>query len=89
MRLHPNAKLTPSQRKLLVRRIRKENWAVTEAAEAAGVSRHAAHKWLRRFDSEGPAGLEDRSSRPHRIARRTPPRALQKIERLRRKKRTA
>ena len=89
MRLHPNAKLTPSQRKLLVRRIRKENWAVTEAAEAAGVSRHTAHKWLRRFDSEGPAGLEDRSSHPHRIARRTPPRALQRIERLRRKKRTA
>ena len=89
MRLHPNAKLTPSQRKLLVRRIRNEKWTVTEAAEAAGVSRHTAHKWLRRFDSEGPAGLEDRSSRPHRIARRTAPRALQKIERLRRKKRTA
>ena len=64
MQLHPNAKLTPAQRKLLVRRIRKEDWTVTEAAEAAGVSRPTAYKWLRRYDAEGPSGLEDRSSRP-------------------------
>lgn len=89
MQLHSNAKLTPSQRKLLVRRVRKEAWPVTEVAEAAGVSRHTAHKWLRRFESEGEAGLEDRSSRPHRIPRRIPLRTVQKIERLRRKKRTA
>ena len=89
MRLHPNAKLTPSQRKLLVRRVRKENWSVTEAAEAAGVSRHTAHKWLRRFEAEGEAGLEDRSSRPHRTRQKTPPLVIERIERLRRKKRTA
>jgi transposase InsO family protein len=62
---------------------------VTEAADAAGVSRHTAHKWLRRFAAEGKAGLEDRSSRPHCIAKRTPPRAVQRIERLRRRRRTA
>ena len=89
MRLHPNAKLTPTQRRLLVRRVREENWTVTEAADAAGVSRHTAHKWLRRFAVEGKAGLEDRSSRPHRIAKRTPPRAVERIERLRRRRRTA
>lgn len=89
MQLHPNAKLTPAQRKLLVRRVRKESWTVTEAAEAAGVSRHTAHKWLRRFDAEGESGLGDRSSRPHRIARKTPPAALRRIEQRRRKKRTA
>jgi transposase InsO family protein len=30
-----------------------------------GVSRQCAHRWLARFDAEGDAGLEDRSSRPH------------------------
>ena len=32
-----------------------------------GVSRATVYKWLRRFREEGVAGLEDRSSRPHRI----------------------
>ena len=67
MRLHPNAKLVPAQRLLLVRRIRELGWSVTEAAEAAGVSRQTAYKWLRRFEGEGAPGLEDRSSRPRRI----------------------
>ena len=29
-------------------------------------------KWLKRYDSEGIAGLQDRSSRPHRLHRPTP-----------------
>jgi hypothetical protein len=37
-----------------------------------GVSRQCAHRWLARFDAEGMAGLEDRSSRPHRMPNRTP-----------------
>ena len=86
MRLHPNAKLTPVNRLLLVERIRRQGWKVTEAAEAAGVSRRTAYKWLRRFDTEGKAGLEDRSSRPHRIARRTPRRLTRRIEQLRRRR---
>lgn len=88
MQLHPNAKLTPAQRKLLVRRVRKDQWSVTEAAAAAGVSRPTAYKWLRRSDA-GDVELEDRSSRPHRIARRTPARLVQRIEQRRRRKRTA
>ena len=85
MQLHPNAKLTPAQRKLLVRRIRKEDWTVTEAAEAAGVSRPTAYKWLRRYDCEGPSGLEDRSSRPHHIPRKTPRCQIRRMEQLRRR----
>lgn len=38
----------------------------------AGVSRQTVHKWLRRYRDEGIAGLEDRSSRAHRCAHRTP-----------------
>lgn len=86
MRLHPNAKLTPATRRLLVRRVREQNWTVTAAAEAAGVSRHTAHKWLRRYAAEGREGLQDRSSRPRRIPRQTPRSLVGRIERLRRRR---
>ena len=89
MRLHPNAKLTPSNRRLLVRRVRELGWNVSEAAEAAGVSRQTAYKWLRRSDAEGTKGLEDRSSRPLRIPIRTPRRLVERIERKRRRRATA
>ena len=86
MRLHPNAKLTPTSRRLLVRRIREQGWTVAAAAAAAGVSRRTAYKWLGRYAQEGPEGLQDRSSRPRRIPRRTPPRTLRRIEQLRRRR---
>ena len=86
MRLHPNAKLTPASRRLLVRRVREQNWTVAAAASAAGVSRRTAHKWLRRYEEEGSAGLRDRSSRPRRIPRRTPQKLVRRIEQLRRRR---
>src|SRR5262245_30722134 len=39
-------------------------------ARELGISRATGYKWLRRHRAEGPAGLEDRSSRPHRSPRR-------------------
>jgi transposase len=51
MKLHANAKLTPSSRLLLCRRIQDEGRSVTEAAEAAGVSERTARKWLARLIS--------------------------------------
>lgn len=71
MKLHANAKLTPSARLLMCRRIQEHGLSVTEAAEAAGVSERTARKWLARYRTEGPAGLGDRSSRPRRIPRAT------------------
>ena len=68
---HRNARLTVVGRRLLVRRVREEGWPVSHAAKAMGVSRQCAHRWVARFDTEGDAGLEDRSSRPHRIPNRT------------------
>jgi transposase InsO family protein len=53
----------------LFRRVREQHWKVVAAARAAGVSRQTAHKWIARAHREGPAGLRDRSSRPHRIPR--------------------
>jgi transposase InsO family protein len=66
MNIHSSARTSPAGRALLVRRIQQECWTVLEAADAAGVSAKTAHKWLKRFDEHGPAGLLDRSSRPHR-----------------------
>jgi transposase-like protein len=63
---HARAKLTPSGRALLVERVTVLGWAPARAAEAAGVSRPTVYKWIRRFAEEGPAGLLDRTSAPHR-----------------------
>jgi transposase InsO family protein len=46
---------------------------VAHVAKAMGVSRQCAHRWVARFDAEGDAGLEDRSSRPHRMPTRMSP----------------
>lgn len=39
-------------------------YTVTELAEAYGVSRKTAYKWIHRFAKEGDEGLKDRSRRP-------------------------
>lgn len=69
---HRNARLTVEGRRLLVRRVRVEGVPVAHVASMMGVSRQCAHRWLRRFDAEGDAGLADRSSRPRTCPRRTP-----------------
>lgn len=56
-------------------------------AAQMGCSRQTVHKWVRRFEAEGPAGLEDRSSRPASSPSRTPTAVEQRICRLRRSKR--
>ena len=68
---HGKAKLTVPGRLLLVQRIQVEGWSPATAAEAQGVSRATAYKWLRRWRAEGVAGMADRSSRPHRSPTRT------------------
>jgi transposase InsO family protein len=45
---------------------------VAHVAKAMGISRQCAHRWVSRFDAEGEAGLQDRSSRPHHSPTRTP-----------------
>ncbi len=37
-----------------------------------GISRTCVHKWITRYETEGEAGLIDRSSRPHTMPTRTP-----------------
>lgn len=72
MKLHRNAKTTPQTRALIVQRVQDESWPTAEAARAAGVSRRTVAKWVARYRHGGRPALEDRSSRPHRMPRRTP-----------------
>ncbi len=50
-----------------------------EVAEQLGISRQTVHEWWRRWRAEGEAGLADRSSRPHRMPRRTSPETVAPI----------
>jgi transposase InsO family protein len=84
MRCHANARLSPIGRRLLVDRIESDGWTVNAAAESAGISERTARKWLARFRAEGPGGLQDRSSVPHRVANRTDEQTVATICALRR-----
>ena len=76
---HRTARLNVFGRQLLVTRIELDGWPPARAAEAQGVSRTTAHKWIKRYRAEGWQGLEDRSSRPHRSPRRTSPETVRAI----------
>ncbi len=84
MKIHANAPLGPKGRATMVRRVLEEGIALTEAAEAAGVSAKTAGKWVRRYRFEGDAGLRDRSSAPHKVHNATPPERVEAIAALRR-----
>jgi transposase InsO family protein len=51
-----------------------------------GISRDRAYVWWRRYQTEGTAGLKDRSSRPHRSPTRTKPSKERRIITLRRRR---
>ena len=72
MKLHGNAALSWSGRRVLARRVVDDGWTLAAAAEAAGVSVRCARKWVGRYRAAGEAGLVDRSSAPRRVANRTP-----------------
>jgi transposase InsO family protein len=81
--VHRNAPLTPEGRLRLCQRI-LDGWTVAAAAASMNISRQCAHKWWGRYQAEGVAGLEDRSSRPHRCPNQTPARVERRIVALRR-----
>ena len=70
--MHANARLNLHGRMLLVQRVRLEGRPQAHVAAELGISRQCAHRWVKRFDEQGPAGLQDRSSSPHHCPRRTP-----------------
>eukprot|EP01031_Cornospumella_fuschlensis_P047722 gene47722-58462_t len=68
--MHPNARTTPRSRADIVRMVRAEGQTVKAAAAAFTVCPKTVRKWLARYQTAGPAGLQARSSRPHRSPRR-------------------
>ena len=65
MNAHINARTTYKSRVLILERYH-EGWSKTKIAKAIGISRQSVHKWIKRFEAEGEAGLQNRSSRPMR-----------------------
>lgn len=82
--MHRNAPLTPEGRFRLCQMI-EEGWPVATAAESMRISRQTAHKWWRRYQEAGVAGLTDRSSRPKHCPTKTPERLERRLVELRRR----
>jgi transposase len=88
MDLHGNAALSWSGRRELARRVVVDDWTLTAAAEAAGVSVRCARKWVSRYRA-GDSSLLDRSSAPRHVANRTPSERVAVVVKLRQLRMTA
>lgn len=86
MNMHKNARLTVHSRAELVRRVLREGQSAKTVATAFGAAAKTTAKWVKRLEAEGPDGLEDRSSRPHRLNRPTPPETVAQVTALRRQR---
>ena len=82
--MHRNAPLTPEGRLRLCQLI-EDGWTIASSAESMRISRQTAHKWWRRYQEAGRAGLEDRSSRPRRCPTKTPEKVERRLVELRRR----
>jgi transposase len=58
----------------------------TVICERFGISRQKGYKWLARFEDGGLEGLLDRSRRPHSNSRSVPPRVMELIIELRKRR---
>ena len=83
MDLHQNARSCPASRGAMVRRVLEQGRTVAEVAGDFAVSSRTVYRWVARFREQGVAGLEDRSSRPHRVYRRLPDDVIDRVRRLR------
>ena len=75
---HRNARLTVHGRRLIVER-HQAGWKQAHIAAAMGVSRKCVRTWIARYLKEGEAGLQDRSCRPHVLARKTDPQVESRV----------
>lgn len=86
MKRHPNSTTDARTRAALVRRVLVDGWSIRHTARHFETSVATVAKWLARYESEGEAGLADRSSRPASSPTRTPARVARQVESLRRKR---
>lgn len=80
---HANAALTPRARLRLARLVVERRWTHAAAAKMFMVAPRTAKKWADRYRAEGPAGMSDRTSRPHTSPSKTSPDLVRQIVRLR------
>ena len=80
---HANAALTPRARLRLAQLIVDRGWTHAAAAKMFMVAPKTAKKWAERYRAEGPAGMVDRSSRPHSSPTRTRPEVVRQVVHLR------
>jgi transposase InsO family protein len=86
MDYHHHARLTVIGREQLAKSVVEGRLSLREAATESRLSRQSAGKWVRRYRRDGMAGLTDRSSRPQRLRKPTPPDAVARVEALRRQR---
>lgn len=86
MDYHKNARTTVWSRERMARQVIEHGCRLAAAAAAANVSGRTASKWVRRYRELGPAGLTDRTCRPHRLYRPTRPEQVGLVEALRRQR---
>jgi transposase InsO family protein len=85
MNVHKNARLTPLGRERIVRQA-QSGLTPQAIATAIGVSPQTVKKWIARYEAEGLAGLQDRSSCPHKLRDPTPQEQVDEIVALRRQR---
>jgi transposase InsO family protein len=80
---HRNAPLSETGRLRLALCVVEDGWSLRRAAERFQVAVTTAQRWAQRYREQGPAGMADRSSRPHRSPNRTPTRTERRIIKVR------
>lgn len=80
---HRNAPLSETGRLRLARCVVEDGWSLRRAAERFQVAVTTAQRWAQRYREQGPAGMADRSSRPHRSPNQTPKRTERRIVKVR------
>jgi transposase InsO family protein len=70
----------------MVRRVVEGGQTPEAVSAAVGVCPRTVRKWVARYRVDGAAGLQDRSSRPHRLRSPTPPEVVMQIAALRRQR---
>ncbi len=68
-----------SLRKEFVSMVESSAINFSDLCQRFGISRKTGYKWVHRYQSDGEAGLADRSRRPHRIIRRVDPVMEEKV----------
>jgi len=80
--MHKLARLTPMGRRRMIRRL-EAGERLQDVADAIDLSTTAVRRWWKRYQIEGEAGLQERSSRPHRSPRALPRSRRRQITRRR------